>query len=177
MARQNGPGFSEVLEQAMDMFTDSLKASVKFQEDVARLWGGNFSAPTGGAQEWQRRSQSIWADFLPVAQKQADEYLKLFDGNYRAGVELAKKMAEATRSESLGDAQAKARQLLDQSIEALRNSSQAMTEANVRAMQSWAELIRNGIQAATEAARETANSAAEQAKTAVENAQRQATAA
>ena len=169
MSRQT-TGFSEVFEQAMDMFTGSFKAGLKFQEEMSKLWTGNINAAPAGTQDWQRRSQALWSDALPFAQRQADEYLKLFDNNYRAGVELAKKVADASRSESMSDAQAKAQQLLDESLDAIRNGSRAMAEANVRAMQNWAELVRNGIQAATEAARESMNCAAEQAKAAAEQA-------
>jgi hypothetical protein len=165
MKCQNG-AFSEVFEHAVDTFAGSMKAGLQFQEELARLFTGKWAPGTEAVQDWQRRTQSAWSEMIPVAQKNADEYLKLFDANYRTGLELARKFADTGRAETPRDAQQRLHELVDESLEAIRNSGKAAAEANMRAMQAWAEVIRNGVQQASAAAA----SAVEQVRNAAEKA-------
>jgi hypothetical protein len=165
MAARNGAAFSEFFEQAADTFTGALKASAKFQEDVTRWWAG--AVGTNGSdpfQDWQKRSQAMWTKAMPAAQKNVDEYLRLFDQSYRTSIDLMKKAMEAGRSGSLTETQAKSRQVLEESMEALRDNAKAMAEANMRAVQAWADLIRNGVDNASKTAHDTARTAADTAQ-------------
>ncbi|MGH7192753.1 MAG: hypothetical protein ACREJM_04365 [Candidatus Saccharimonadales bacterium] len=174
MAKHDGSGFSELLEQAMDTFNGTVKAGVKFQEDAARWWTGAWSPSTGTLQDLQRRTQAIWSEAMPIAQRNADEYLRLFDASYRTGMGLAKKALDAGRSESVSDAQAKVQQLLDESIGALRNSTKAMAEANMQMMQAWAGVVRTGMQGVAQATREATSTASTQAENIASHAARSA---
>lgn len=161
MPTRTEAGFSELFDQAFDTFTDALKSGAKLQEDVIRWWAGALG-PANPVQDWQRRSQSLFAEAVPAAQRSADEYLKLFDQNYRTGINLLKRAVQPPPT-SVSDAQAKAQELFEASMAALRNSAQGMAEANLRAIESWAELTRSGANAV----RETANDVRETAKAAV----------
>ncbi|HEY2587782.1 MAG TPA: hypothetical protein VGI81_18700 [Tepidisphaeraceae bacterium] len=154
-------GFSELFDQAFDTFTDALKSGAKFQEDVVRWWTGALGH-TNPMQDWQKRSQAIMAEAVPAAQRSADEYLKLFDHGYRTSIDLFKRAVQSTPPKSLSEAQMKAQELFEESMAALRTSAQGMAEANLRAIESWAEWTRAGANMARESAdvaRQTAKAA------------------
>jgi hypothetical protein len=185
MATRNGAAFSEIFEQAIENFTGALQAGAKFQQDVGNWFTGALAPATGSAQDWQRRTQAIWAQALPTAQRNADEYLRMFDSSYHTSIDLMKKALNVGRVNSPMEAQAKAQRLLDESMEVIRNNAKAMAEANVRVFEAWADVVRNGAksaaeaaqaaqeaaQEATQAARATASSAASTVRNAAKGAQ------
>ncbi|MDB5303502.1 MAG: hypothetical protein JWM97_1051 [Phycisphaerales bacterium] len=177
MATRNGAAFSELFEQAADTFTGALKAGARFQEDMTRWWTGAVGPAADPFQDWQKRSQALWTKAVPAAQKNVDEYLRLFDQSYRTSIDLMKRALEAGRSGSLSETQAKSRQILEQSMEALRDNAKAMAEANLRAMQAWADLLRNGVDSASKAAHDTATRATETAQHVSETARKATVAA
>ncbi|MDB5291383.1 MAG: hypothetical protein JWL69_2624 [Phycisphaerales bacterium] len=172
MATRNGAAFSELFEQATDTFTGALKAGAKFQEDMTRWWTGAVGPAADPFQDWQKRSQALWTKAVPAAQKNVDEYLRLFDQSYRTSIDLMKKAMEAGRSGSLSETQAKSRQILEESMEAFRDNAKAMAEANLRAVQAWADLLRNGVDHATRAAHDAAGRAAQTTQQATDTARR-----
>jgi hypothetical protein len=135
---------SELLDQAVETLGGAMRASVKLQEDVAQWWNDAFGQ-IGSVQEWQRKSNAVLTDAIPTAQKAADEYLRLLDQSYHSGLDLLKKAFDSGRSESMADRQARAQELWSSSLETVRNNTQAMAQANVRVMESWAEFLKRNV--------------------------------
>ncbi len=132
---------TELFEQAVDTFDAAVKAGVKLQEEAARWWSDVLSE-AGSAQDWQRKMQSAMAEAIPTAQKNAEEGLRVLDQSTRSSLELLKRAFEAGQSESIAQAQAKAQELWEASLAAMRKNAQAMVQANARAMESWAHFAR-----------------------------------
>ena len=57
-----------LLDQATQTFSETFKAGVKMQEDIARWWSETLDQ-AGPVQEWQKRSRSIISEAIPAAQK------------------------------------------------------------------------------------------------------------
>lgn len=148
---------TKLLDQTMEQWGNAMKVGVKMQEEAAR-WLADAFGQFGSAQEWQKRTRAVLADAIPTAQKSADEYLRLFDQGYRTGMDLVKKAVSTSRSDTAAEAQEKAQELLEQYMATLRTNAQAMAEANLHAMESWADFVRknfefNGAGAAAAAAK------------------------
>ncbi len=132
---------TELFEQAVDTFDAAVKAGVKLQEEAAKWWSDVLSE-AGTAQDWQKKMQAAMAEAIPTAQKNAEEGLKVLDQSTRSGLELMKRAFEAGQSESIAQAQAKAQELWEASLTAMRKNAQAVVQANARAMESWAAFAR-----------------------------------
>lgn len=149
-------GVKELFQQAVDTWGSAMKAGVQFQDDVAHWWQKALGQ-AGSVQEWQKKSCALIAEAIPTAQKNTEEALKLVDQNYRAGLELIKKAMDSGRSENFDQMQSKTQEVLQASVSAMRQNAQAMAQANLRAMESWADFVRRNVNgqnaAATEAVR------------------------
>jgi hypothetical protein len=136
--------FTNLFDQAVQSFGDALKTSVKIQEDAAKWWSDVLDQGSA-VQEFQKRSCAIVNESLPVAQKSAEDYFKVIEQNYRRGMDLLKK---ATNTENVGaaaDMRAKSQELWETSMEAVRDSAQAMAQANVKLMEQWADVLRKNL--------------------------------
>ncbi len=136
---------SELLDQAVETFGGAVRASVKLQEDVAQWWNGAMEQ-MGSMQEWQRKSSAVLTDAIPTAQKAADEYMRFLDQSYHNGLDLLRKAFDSGRSETMSERQARAQDLWASSLEAARTNAQAMAQANVRVIGSWAEFLRKNVE-------------------------------
>jgi hypothetical protein len=139
--------FTQLFDQAVETFGGAVKASIKLQEDVAKFWTDAFDR-VGPAQDWQKRSRSIFTEALPTAQKSADEYLRLFDASCRSSIDLVKKVVEATKAETPSEAQNKAQAVVEDALANVRATAKALTEANIRALESFADFVRKTVDVA-----------------------------
>lgn len=137
-------GVKDLFEQAIDTWGGAMKASVKFQDDVARWWTQALSQ-ANSAQEWQKKACAMMAEAIPAAQRNAEEALKLADQGYRSSLEIMRKAVENGRCQDLNQVQAKTQEMLQASLTAWRENAQALTQANMKAMESWAEIVRNKV--------------------------------
>ena len=161
MATKTAEGnFAGVFDQAAETFSDTFKAGVKMQEDIANWWTEMLDQ-TGPAQEWQRRSRAILNDTIPAAQKNAEEYLKVLEENYARSMDLLKKAFTGDGVKSPAELQSKVRDLWEDSLSVLRENAQAMAQANVKVMDLWADLLRKNMSAAAK----TVSAVAQSAKT------------
>lgn len=135
---------AEMCEQAMDTFNGAFKAGVKMQEEMSKWWTDMVSE-SSPIQDWQKRAQTIWTDAIPLAQKTAEEGMKVIDQNYRNSLDLLKKAFDTAQSDSLADAREKIQALWEASLGTLRTNAQAMVQANARAMETWSEFVRKNF--------------------------------
>jgi hypothetical protein len=131
---------SQVLDGAVETFGQALKAGVKAQEEIVKWWsnslnGGSFMG------DWQKRSKQFFDDTIPATQKQAQEWMKLAEQNYRRSVELLKKAVEADPDQSFDAASERVRKLWEESLAVIKENAEAMVQTNAKLMDLWAEQI------------------------------------
>lgn len=140
-----------LFDQAVQTFGDAMKAGVKFQEEMSKLWTEMLdqSAPM---QEWQKQSRALMGDAIPAAQKGVEQWMKLAQQNYQRSLELFRKAFENEQSNG-GKAAAEVMQnrtqdIWEASMEMVRGNAQAVAQANAKMMETWVEMLRknNGVQ-------------------------------
>src|SRR5688572_156230 len=88
-ARACGP-----FDEAVANFNDAVKAGVKAQEEIGKWWSDALAQAGGGGEQWQKQSKAVFAEAIPAAQKNAEDWLKLVDQNYKRSLALFKKAWE-----------------------------------------------------------------------------------
>jgi len=129
-----------VFDQAAKSFGEALHAGVKAQEQVVGFWSETLGKT--GAGEYQEKARTAIANTVPVAQKSAEEYLKLVDTNYRKSLEALKKACEGGVGVTPSEFQTKARALFEASVELVKENAQALVQTNQRVFEAWSEVLR-----------------------------------
>ncbi len=135
---------TEVLDQAVDTFDAALKSGVRIQEDLAQWWAESLG-DAGSVQEWQKKIQELAGEAIPMTQKNTEEALKAIDQGCKDSLELVRKAFEATKTESVADAQAKMQELWEASLKTMRTNAEALVQANTTAMSAWADFARKSM--------------------------------
>ena len=135
-------GVKELFNQAVDTWGGAMKASIKFQDDVAKWWTQRWGR-SGSLQDIQCRASTMIAEAIPTAQKSAEEALRLVDQNYRTGSDLLRKAMETGKVESFTQVQAKTQEV--SGVNQRTGNAQAVAQANMRAMESWADFVRKNV--------------------------------
>lgn len=143
---------TSLLDQATQTFGDALKAGVKIQEEIARWWGDALDQ-AGPMYELQKRSRAIVTEAIPAAQKNAEEWLRLVEQNYRRSMDLVKKAFSANGD---SDIQARTQGLWEASLDVMRDNAQAVAQTNVKMMDLWADLLQRNLQEAQAMAKSAA---------------------
>jgi len=138
MATKTADVGSEAFAQAVDTFDAALKNGAKVQQEVINWW--SELAGQSNANDFRDRVQHLAAEAMPLAQKSLEEQFKLFDESYKSCLDLLKQGFEATQAESVSDLQAKTLALWETSLKTLRNNTEALVQANRKAMSSFADL-------------------------------------
>lgn len=141
---------TELYEQAVKNYEQALKAGLKTQEESVKVWAGFLNQGTT-PQDWQKKTKALADDLIPQAQKAVDDGLKLIEQNSRASVELLKKAVAAGQATSAQDAQSKLLSFWESSLNAMRDSAVAVTQANNKAIESWVAYVRKTGEATTTA--------------------------
>lgn len=139
---------SGMFDQAVKAFGDSLKAASKVQEDTMKFWTDTMGK-TNPIQEWPRRAQAMVGELIPIAQKNADEYLKLVETNYRRNADLMKKAFNGSNGggEKV-DLQKRTRELWEASLEVARENAQDVASTNMRVAQMWTDAFKKNAESA-----------------------------
>jgi len=135
---------TSLFDQAVQTFGDAMKAGVKMQEEIGRWWS-DMLEQAGPVQEWQKRSRAMVCDAIPAAQRNAEEFMKVVEENYRRSLDLLKKAVDTEPSGTPADMQAKTQELWEASMGVVRDNAQAMAQANVKMMETWADLIKKNM--------------------------------
>jgi hypothetical protein len=140
---------SDWFHKAAEALDASLKTSSKFQEETMQWWA-EMMGGSNSIQDWQKRAQAMAIEAIPTAQKSAEEYLRAMDQTYRTGLDLLRKAFESGEFRSVEDLQSKVQGLWENTLGALRTNTQAFIQANTKAMESWAELVRRSAEGKAE---------------------------
>lgn len=127
---------TDMFEQALKSYEQALKTGVKMQEESAKAFSDLVTHATS-PQDWQKQMKSVADDFIPQTQKAVDEGLKLIEQSSKSGIELLKKAVAVGQPCSAPDAQVKVLGLWEASLNAMRDTALAVTQANNKAIESW----------------------------------------
>ena len=130
-----------IFDDALQTFNDAVKSGVKVQEEIGKWWSEALDQ-CGPAEDWQKKSKTVLNEAIPTAQKNAEQWLKLVEQNYRKTMSLLKK---AWETDADGPAiRAKTQELWEASLNLVRDNTQALAHANMKMMEVWAGMLRNG---------------------------------
>ena len=132
---------TELFEQATKNYEQALKTGLKLQEESGKWWTSLFNQ-VSSPQDWQKKVKATFDDVIPQTQKTIDETLKLVEQNSRTSADLFRKAVAAAQSTSLQDAQTKCLGFWEASLNALRDTTQAVVQNNTKAVESWIEFVR-----------------------------------
>lgn len=136
---------SDWFHKAAESMDAALRTNAKFQEETMQWWA-EMMGGTNSIQDWQKRAQSLLMQAMPTAQRSAEEYMRAIDQTYRTGLELLRKAFESGEMGSIEDVQGRVQSLWETTLGAMRTNAQAFIQANSKAMETWAELVRKGSQ-------------------------------
>jgi hypothetical protein len=134
-----------VFDGAVETFNDAVKAGVKVQEEIGKWWSDALEQ-AGPTEQWQKKSKAVLDEAIPAAQKNAQEWLKLVDQNYKRSLGLFKKAWEVQPGDPAAMRE-KSQQLWQESLELVRDNAQAVAQANVKLMEVWGRVLQNGAAA------------------------------
>jgi hypothetical protein len=139
---------TQVLDGAFNAFSDAMKAGVQAQEEFARFWSSALNGNSSPLGDWQKRTKQMFDETVPAVQKQAGEYLKLIEQNYRRSVDLFKKAIDGDQNGNspVGNLRDRTRKLWDESVAVVKENSQAMAQANVKVLELWTDILRKNLE-------------------------------
>jgi dihydroxyacetone kinase len=126
----------DLYDQAVKNYEQALKTAVKMQEESAKCFTA-MVAQAPSLQDWQGRAKVIADEWIPQTQKTVDEGLKILEKASRSSVDLLKKAVAAGQATTPQEAQAKFLGLWESSLNAMRDTTVAVTEANAKAFEAW----------------------------------------
>jgi len=127
---------TDLFEQVMNSYEQALKTGVKMQEESMKYFS-NLVSHNSSSQDWQKQMKTMTDEFFPQTQKTVDAGLKLIEQTNRSGVELLRKVVAASQPTSVHDAQAKYLGLWAASLDVMRDTTVAMTQASNKVIGSW----------------------------------------
>lgn len=143
---------TDLFDQALKSYEQALKTGVKMQEESAKAFSELVTQATS-PQDWQKQMKTVTDDFIPQTQKTVDEGLKLIEQTSKSSIELLKKAVAVGQPVSAPDAQAKLLGLWEASLNTMRDTAAAITQANQKALESWMAYVRKTAEPAGAKAR------------------------
>jgi hypothetical protein len=132
---------SDWFHKAAETLDAAMKTTTRFQEETMQWWA-EMMGGSGSIQDWQKRAQTVAMEAVPTAQKSAEEYLRAMDQAYRTGIDLLRKAFENGEFRSVEDLQGRVQSLWETTLGSMRTNAQAFIQANTKAMETWAALMK-----------------------------------
>lgn len=136
------PG-ADAFAQAADTFDAVLKRGAKMQQEMIDWW--SKLADEVNANDLGDRAQKFSAEAGPMAQKHLQDQLKAFDESCQNALDLLRQGFETTQADSVAELQQKTHDLWETSLRTMRTNTEALVQANTRAMNSFADLVRRNV--------------------------------
>jgi len=128
---------------------------VRLQEESSKWWT-TLLEQNGPSREWQKTIRTMANEMMPEAQKRMEDGLRFIEQNSRASLELlklVKRGMEVPQANPLTESRAKLVNFWEASLNSVKDSAQAVAQANTQAVESWMELFRKSSEIAAERAR------------------------
>jgi len=136
---------AEFFDQAARSFGDALQAGIRVQDEWSKWWSDAVDQ-AGPVCNWQKRSSSLLNGVLPTAQKNAEEWIKAVDRNYRKSMDLLKKaFDDAEKSVAAPEYQQRAKELWEESLSVVRDSAETIAQANAKMAEAWGDVVRKSV--------------------------------
>lgn len=144
--KEQAASISEMTEVLRKNLEQALRSGLKFQKETGKWWSSVYS-PANCTQQWQEQLNAMTRtanSLLPLTQKPLGEVIDLVEKNSRVSAELVRKAVEAAQTPGIAESQAKWREFWTSSMGAVQSSTEAISQINSKAIDSWAEFIRKG---------------------------------
>jgi hypothetical protein len=138
---------SDLFEQAMKNYEQALKTGMKFQEESSRVWSGLLGQATS-PQDWGKKVKAMADEVIPQTQKSLEDGLKLIEQSNRSGIDLLKKAVAVAQAASAQEAQSRCLGFWEASLNVMRDTAVAATQAHNKAMESWVTTVRRTTEGA-----------------------------
>ncbi len=135
---------AQLLDQVAQTYFGAVKSGLRLQEDIATKWVELFRKADGGEYLPESFQQAV-KETIPLAQKQADDALKLIEKGTRQSLDLLSEAFEAGAAATPAEAQARLEKLWESSLTTLRDNAEAMLHANAHLMESWAAIAKKNV--------------------------------
>jgi hypothetical protein len=143
MATQTQPNVGHLFDQAFQAFNETLRSGVKIQEDVGRWWTDAFDQALP-KNDWQKKTTTLVGEVIPVAQRSAEEWLKVLEANYRRTTVLLKNAFDVEPAET-ADLRARTEQLWRESFELVKQNAEAVAQANLKLIELWSGVLKRNV--------------------------------
>ena len=146
---------AELFDHAMNSYEKAFRTGLRLQEESGKWWT-TLLEQTGPSRDWQKTMRTMAAELLPEAQKRMEDGLRMVEQNSRASLEVLKffkKAIEVPQTNPVAESQSQLLNFWEASLNSMRDSAQAVAQANTQALESWMELFRAGTQMAAERSR------------------------
>lgn len=130
---------SELFQQATEQFETGIKAGIKIQEESLRMLLSTMKSPYA-PHEWTQQVQATIERIIPTTQKRIEEACTLMNENVKKSLDMLQDVWDSAQNGPMQAQQAKARELGENMLGALRANMQAIVQVNSRALQMWEEL-------------------------------------
>ncbi len=134
------PG-SELFDQALKNYEQTLRNGLKLQEEAGRWWT-NLLNQASSVSDLQKRVTALTNEVVAPSQKRMEEYLGLIEENNRTNVELLKEALDLAQTTAPAEYQSKALDFCEASVKAVQANAQAVTQIQGRMIDSWLGFIK-----------------------------------
>lgn len=130
----------ELFHEAMRCYEKALKSGIQVQEESANLWK-DLLTKLGSPEEFQAKLQSMTADAFPKARKRMEEFVETFNRTSNQTIDLFEKTLGVYQPSSVPDAQRRVHDLIESSLDALRDNVHSALNTNAKIIASWKDLV------------------------------------
>ena len=135
---------TDVFEQTLETCTNVFKTGLKMQGEAAKWWM-DVLGEAGPVQDWPKRVQTMAAEVIPLTQKNAEEGLRFVNQTYHNNLDLLKNLLDAAQPCPQAEIREKLQSLWEASLGAWRLNTQALVQANAKALDCWSEFMHKGF--------------------------------
>jgi hypothetical protein len=132
---------NELFRQAVDTFQSAIKAGVKIQEDSTRQFI-DMLRDFGSPMQWQKKGQEFVGEAVKLTQQNVEETVRAISQNAKTAMELFQKTMETRPGETEADNEARAREMWESTMAAMRAGTETILQANAHILDSWTDLAK-----------------------------------
>ena len=149
---------AEQTEQAFKNWEQAFRSGLKLQQEAGQWWN-TMMHQAAAAPNWQKPFVEFANEanrIIPAAQKRVEEVVELMEKNVQSGTDLFKKAVDAAQTPVLAERQAKWMDFWNSSLSTAQSNAEAMTQINIRTLESWIGLVQRNTRVASAAAAKSA---------------------
>ena len=130
-----------LFDQAADTFVNAFKTCVQVQEDTAKKCV-ELVKGWGESDDVTKQYQQFIDQTMPTMKKASEESMELWKKNAEKCMALLGEGFAATKEPSVEDAQARLKQLWEQSLGAMKENTETVVKLSGEAMQAYADYMK-----------------------------------